>query len=60
LIKVTAAVIEPINIRATPSTIHSIVMIRLLSRDIFPKPETTDFVGKRWAIPQNAMNTEPE
>jgi hypothetical protein len=36
------------------------VMIRLLSKDISPNPATTDFVGKRWAIPQNAINAEPK
>jgi hypothetical protein len=54
------ALTEPIKIRATPSIIHSIVIILLLSMDISPNPETTDLVGKRWAIPQNEMNAEPE
>jgi hypothetical protein len=36
------------------------VMIRLLSAEISPNPETTDLVGKRWAIPQNEMNAEPK
>jgi hypothetical protein len=46
--------------RAIPSIIHSMVMIRLLSTDISTNPETTDLVGKRWATPQNEMNAEPE
>jgi hypothetical protein len=28
-------------------------MIRLLSMDISPNPDTTERVGKRWAIPRN-------
>jgi hypothetical protein len=36
------------------------VIIRLLSTDISPNPKTTDLVGKRWAIPQNEINAEPE
>jgi hypothetical protein len=35
-------------------------MIRLLSNEIGPKPLTTDFVGKRWAIPQKVMIREPK
>jgi hypothetical protein len=36
-----------IEMRPTPSTIHSIVMIRRLSTVISPKPVTTPFVAKR-------------
>jgi hypothetical protein len=57
---VTIALIDPIKIRAIPSTIHSMVIIRLLSTDISPNPETTDLVGKRWATPQNDITAEPE
>jgi hypothetical protein len=59
-IAVTTTLMDPIKIRAIPSIIHSIVMIRLLSAEISPNPATTDFVGKRWAIPQNEMKAEPE
>lgn len=44
--------------RAIPSIIHFFIMIRLLSTDISPNPETTDFVGKRWTIPHTAMSAE--
>ena len=50
---------SPINIKDTPSIIHSIVMIRLLSVLISPNPLTTDFVGNKCAIPQIMVNAEP-
>jgi len=53
-IAATADTIAPINTRVTPSFIHSILMMFLLSFEISPKPFTTDTVGKRWAIPHNA------
>jgi hypothetical protein len=42
-----------------PSVIHSMVMIFLLSPEIVPKPETTVFVGTRWAIPHSVITMEP-
>lgn len=44
---VAAMMIAPMKISDTPSIIHSIAMILLLSRDILPKSLTTDLVGKR-------------
>jgi hypothetical protein len=35
------------------------VMIFLLSPEIVPKPETTDFVGTRWAMPHSVITMEP-
>jgi hypothetical protein len=56
----TVATRSPIKIRATPSTTHSIVIIRLLSSLISPNPLTTDLVGKRRATPQRVVNPAPE
>ena len=50
---------SPIKIKKTPSIIHSIVMICILSIVISPKPLTTDFVGNKCAIPQIMVNVEP-
>lgn len=36
---------KPMKHSVRPSAVHSIVMIRLLSSDIGPKPLTTDLVG---------------
>ena len=44
---VAAMMIAPMKISDTPSIIHSIVMILLLSLDIPPNPMTIDFVGKK-------------
>jgi hypothetical protein len=49
---------RPMKIRATPSVIHSIVIMRLLSIEISPKPWTTLDVGNRCAIPQPNSNKE--
>ena len=57
--KVDPAHKSPIKIRKIPSIIHSIVMIRLLSVVISPKPLTTDFVGNKCAIPQIIVIVEP-
>jgi len=46
-IKLTPKTTTPIKIKLTPSTIHSIAIMFLLSIDISPNPLTTDFVGKR-------------
>ena len=46
-IAVIKATRKPINIRATPSIIHSIAMIFRLSELISPKPRMIDFVGNR-------------
>jgi hypothetical protein len=42
-----------------PSAIHSMAMIFLLSPEIVPKPETTDLVGIRWAMPHSVITIEP-
>jgi hypothetical protein len=44
---VTAATRAPIKTRVTPSTIHSMVMTRLLSRDTLPNPRTMPAVAAR-------------
>jgi hypothetical protein len=56
---VTVVTVIPMNIRATPSVIHSIMMIFLLSALIPPKPCTTFFVGKRCETPQNNGKADP-
>ena len=56
---VTSAMRTPMNMRATPSVIHSIVMMRLLSSEISPKAETTFRVGNKWAMPQPNVKNEP-
>jgi hypothetical protein len=56
---VTAATMAAIKMRHTPSMIHSIVMILLLSTDMSPNPLTTDRVGNRWAAPQTRRKAEP-
>jgi hypothetical protein len=52
-ITVTVAIIVPINISASPSVIHSIIIMFLLSALISPKSCTTFFVEKKCAKPQN-------
>lgn len=44
---VTSATRQPTKARLIPSPTHSIVMMRLLSWDISPKPRTTPLVGNR-------------
>jgi len=56
---VATATRRPIKIRATPSVIHSIVIMRLLSNEMSPKPRTTFRVGNRCAIPQPNSRNEP-
>jgi hypothetical protein len=56
---VAARTTEPMDIRAIPSVIHSMVMMRLLSSEIEPNPFTTDPVGKRWAIPHTMGSKDP-
>ena len=60
-IKVTAATSKPMKNSDTPSTIHSIVMIRLLSGLMSPKLSTTDFVGNRISglFPQKRVTPKP-
>ena len=48
------------NIRAMPSVIHSMAIIFRLSGLISPNPLITDFVGKRWAMPQTKGSAAPE
>jgi hypothetical protein len=48
------------KIRDTPSTIHSMVMILLLSGVMFPNFLITDLVGNRWAIPQKRIKADPK
>jgi hypothetical protein len=45
--------------RVSPSAIHSMVIIRLLSNEIAPKLFTMGLVGKRWAIPHTVMTRDP-
>jgi len=45
------SVSAPMKHIARPSATHSILMMRLLSSDIAPKPWTTDLVGTIWAMP---------
>jgi hypothetical protein len=49
----------PVKINENPSVIHSILRIFLLSSEIFPNPLTTDFVGKRCAIPHIITDIDP-
>lgn len=56
---VTNSTSKPMKQRVRPSAIHSIVMIRLLSCDISPKPVTIDFVGTMWEMPHNVITAEP-
>jgi hypothetical protein len=46
----------PRKIKANPSTIHSIVIISLLSDDISPKSRTTPAVGNKWAVPHKRVS----
>ena len=39
-----------VEMSATPSTIHSMVMIRLLSVVRSPKPSTTPLVANKWRL----------
>jgi hypothetical protein len=56
---VIATTETPINIRVTPSVIHSIVMIFLLSELMSPNPRTTDLVGIRCEMPQSIGSIAP-
>jgi hypothetical protein len=56
---VTPATINPIKIIATPSIIHSIVIMFLLSADMSPNPLTTFAVGIRWATPHIKVTVAP-
>jgi hypothetical protein len=56
---VTNSTSKPMKHSVRPSATHSIVIIRLLSSDIDPKPLTIDLVGTIWAIPHRVIRTEP-
>ena len=58
-VMLTDATRMPMKMRATPSMIHSIMMILLFSRDMSPKPSTTELVGNRWAIPHSSGRADP-
>src|SRR4030042_231690 len=57
---VTRIARRPTKTMATPSAIHSCVMISRLSLDISPKPLTTDLVTTRWAVPHRTASVEPK
>ena len=56
---VTSNTSTPIKHNVIPSAIDSVVIIRLLSSDIPPKPLTIDLVGTIWSIPHRKIKTEP-
>jgi len=56
---VTRATKKPVNIKAMPSITHSMAIMFRLSGLISPNPLITDFVGKRWAMPQKKGNAAP-
>ena len=55
---VTEATNVATEMSATPSTIHSMVMICRLSSDKRPNPATTPLVAKRCATPQMPVNND--
>jgi hypothetical protein len=57
--RVTRRTSNPMKQSVRPSAIHSMVMILLLSPEIVPKPEMTDFVGTKWAMPHSVITMEP-
>ena len=56
---VSSTASSPINSNVSPSLIHSIRIILVLSGEIAPNPFTTEFVGNRWAIPQMIFSNPP-